>query len=464
MKTKLALAASLVLAALLHAPFHAAPDQDQNRPLATPTTSAPPSSLTLDVVAADGREAIPSQEVLADPEPPRARSFDEIFEEICSVMRLLHVSGATGGETHSPRLSELYREIFTTSAPWRGYLARLDALPADWSTPDRHVIARAAELGIDFWLQRTSQDTALDADVARRSVSAFLERLLFHEPYHDLLARQLLAGPHVRPEHEPEILTLLDAAKGDYAFAAPTLARLLAQLWARSPGAEALVVQALGTDRALARAALEAMLLRDGSRDDALRILDSRRDIAMVEEIARAISHTIDVKAGVDVVRHMKSAYPHAGLTVAYAALAGRQASFLAGDYRATLLDPASVSHRKELVAALGNYSSSGRVRHAQFAFENDTNPHIRGVALLALGAEASVRDFDLYLERAMADPELMTLGTSHYIVNAIGNRGQRGDRESLLSSLTNLELAAKTSPRTEKVIGQVRGRLAAVR
>jgi hypothetical protein len=155
----------------------------------------------------------------------------------------------------------------------------------------------------------------------------------------------------------------------------------------------------------------------------------------------------------VEVLSRLRSAREHLHLG-AYAALAERFPNELAAHYQEALGAGVRPLHREQVVSALGFYTD-GKVGLPQvlLAFDQDPAPRVRDTALMALGGNAPVADFQ---PRCMTAIEDSTVPRS-LIVNALGNAATRVDANWLDQATRALALSAGITPQVAARIEQLR-------
>ncbi|MBM3595842.1 MAG: hypothetical protein FJX31_08745 [Alphaproteobacteria bacterium] len=281
---------------------------------------------------------------------------------------------------------------------------------------------------MDFALQAASNHKRLDE--LSTLVRSIVDLMPASESMAAIAAERLANRPFLRAEHETPLLTLLEGASGPLEFLRKPVIALLRTLWdnigrgSNGDAGDLLVLFEQSVDSPLFALAVERLILLDRYRAAVVSRLCQIGDSRLIDQAGRAAALRLPFADAVSTIGTMRSSLGHVHLG-AYTALAERFPSELSRHYEECLASGVRPRHREEVIAALGNYTDSSiGMPAASLAFDGDSDPRVRGVALLAMGSSAALEVFQPRLTVAIEDARV----SRAFVVNALCNAAPRLD------------------------------------
>jgi hypothetical protein len=404
---------------------------------------------------ADARIAVP---VAAQPSAG-LRTFDAIFADLVALHVRAVDAAAREGASAPPvdrrgqfasDASSLFSEMLAT-VPDAGMrtVQKMLGLPLPWAPSsgaatavavEAQIVVSVARVLLDVSLQRMTNEMP-SREGRRPLVAAMIAAMAAHSPMASVVHGLLHRTEYLDVEHEVPLIGLAKAARGDLAYLAPMVRDLLVTLWGNL-GAESnarvgdlLLYFESGGDAALRAAAVARLILSDRYRELVVARLIELQDLDLMQEACNAASRELPFAAAVEVLAALRGATDR-GYFLAYTVLAERFAEPLVRHYEETLGQANQPRHREQIVAAVGHDRLHGPAT-AKLAFDQDSDPRVRGVALLALAAHADVSVFRVRFERVVTDPSI----DRGFVVNALRNHARRAD-VNWLDGITTAMLA----------------------
>lgn len=452
------LAVSLVAIAALWrvaSPPAAPPPPDPRTDVSEPSAAGLARTVGAPRSDVDARIAVP----MAAQPTAGLRTFDAIFADLVTLHLRAVEDAAREGTTSPPEerrqrfasdASALFREMLVT-VPDAGtrVVQRMLGLPLPWASAgdveaavavESQVVVSVGRVLLDLSLQRMTKEESSRQDRGPL-VAAMIAAMAAHAPMASVVHGLLHRTQYLEVEHEVPLIGLAKAACGDLAYLAPLVRDLLVTLWGNlSAETNARVGDLLlhfesGGDPTLRAAAVARLILSDRYRELVIARLIEVQDLDLMQEACNAAAKELPFTAAVEVLAALRGATDR-GYFLAYAVLAERFAEPLARHYEETLGQANQPRHREQVVSAVGHDRLHGPAT-ARLAFDQDPDPRVRGVALLALAAHADVSVFRVRFERVVADPSL----DRAFVVNALRNYARRAD-VNWLDGITTAMLA----------------------
>ena len=410
-----------------------------------------------DVVNTRSAEAVEgAAEEVSGQHPTPPRDFEAIYRDLVQLFGSAQSGALAASRAERGPWNELAGELFlelarSGAAVGSSTLRKLDGLAPPWHGESARVEAGVCRLILDFELQQMTKG-AVRADSRSALVSELLDRMPVARDWAGLAVGLLAGQPYLGAEHESVLLGMAGMAHGELAFLTQPVKVLLVTVWKnlgdrRGAHLEELLRVFDDPDAGLlGLAAQQQLLLYDEYRDLVVQHVLKSKDLEAVRELAVFAAEALPLQTAIEVTATLKEGAASANLGGAYIALVERSQVDLEGSYRDALSSGLKPGHREQAVLAIANYGEQGAAAFAREAFDRDPEPRVRGVALLALGANADPEEFRDCYQRAVEDRGLQDPRQLPYLVSALSNHAPRADR-AFLDTATAALLARKGLP-----------------